>query len=223
MQILVLEDDPETAGHVRDRLMELGHAVEVTADGGHALQLGLANSYDVLVLDRMVPGTDGLKVVEMLRSNGIDTPVLFLTAMGGLGDRVGGLEAGGDDYLVKPFEDAELVARVQALGRRQASPQTSMLSIADLEMNLISRTVRRAGQRIELQPHQFKLLAYMIRNRGEILTRAMLLENVWGFHFDPGTNIVASHVSRLRSKIDKGFGSELIETIPEAGYRIRGD
>lgn len=221
MQILVLEDDPETAAHVRDRLTERGHTVVLTADGGHALELGLANLYDVLVLDRMVLGTDGLKVVETLRSSGVDTPVLFLTAMGGLGDRVGGLEAGGDDYLVKPFEDAELIARVNALGRRQTSPPTSTLSIADLDMNLISRTVRRAGQRIDLQPHEFKLLAYMIRNRGQVLTRAMLLENVWGFHFDPGTNIVASHMSRLRSKIDKGFGSDLIETVREAGYRLR--
>lgn len=222
MQILLLEDDLQTAAHVRARLTERGHDVELVADGRRALELASRNTYDVLVLDRMVPSLDGLKVVEALRLGGVDTPVLFLTAMAGLGDRVGGLEAGGDDYLVKPFEDAELLARVNALGRRQGAASPNTLAVGDLELNLIHRTVQRAGRKIVLKPQEFKLLAYMIRNRGKTLTRAMLLENVWGFHFDPGTNIVASHMSRLRAKVDREFDDDLIETVRDAGYRIRG-
>jgi two-component system OmpR family response regulator len=220
VKILVLEDDAETAGHLARTLGQGRHQVDVFGDGLDAFQRALDRGYDMMVVDRMVPGADGLTVVRRLRSAGIDTPVLFLTSVGGLGDRVEGLDAGGDDYLVKPFEAEELTARVNALARRGRRTEGGRLRVADLEMDAIRRTVRRSGREIHLQPQEFKLLEFMIRNRGRLLTRKMLLENVWGFHFDPGTNIVESHMSRVRAKVDRGFSSELIETVRRAGYRF---
>jgi two-component system OmpR family response regulator len=220
VKILILEDDSDTADHLARSLGQGLNQVEIYHDGLDAFQHALSHGYDVMVVDRMVPGADGLTVVQKLRSAGVQTPVLFLTSVGGVGDRVEGFAAGGDDYLVKPFDTLELTARVNALGRRGQRNDLGLLQLADLEMDTIRRTVRRAGQDVHLQPQEFKLLEYLIRNRGQLLTRKMLLENVWGFHFDPGTNIVESHMSRVRAKVDRGFSSALIETVRRAGYRI---
>jgi two-component system OmpR family response regulator len=220
VKVLVLEDDRETAGDVATALEKASHDVDLFEDGLDAFQRALKDGYDVIVVDRMVPGADGLTVVRKLRSAGVSTPVLFLTSMGGVGDRVEGLDAGGDDYLVKPFDMLELTARINALGRRGMSGGGGMLQVADLEMDTVRRTVSRAGRSIHLQPQEFKLLEFMIRNRGQLVTRKMLLENVWGFHFDPGTNIVESHMSRVRAKVDRPFRTELIETVRGAGYRF---
>ncbi|MEZ0171163.1 winged helix-turn-helix domain-containing protein [Microvirga sp. TS319] len=222
MKILVIEDDNETGAYLRRGLEEHGHVVDLAANGRDGLFLAAAEAYDVMIVDRMLPGLDGLGVVKTVRGAGVRTPVLFLTTLGGVGDRVEGLEAGGDDYLVKPFAFAELLARVNALARRPPMAQIeTVLKIADLEMDLIGRKVRRAGREIDLQPREFRLLEYLIRNADRVVTRTMLLENVWEFHFDPKTNIVETHVSRLRSKVDKGFEAELIETVRGSGYRLR--
>ena len=224
MKILLLEDDTATRDHVRRSLEQAGHVVDACSEGRDAIFLATGEAYGVLIVDRMVPGVDGLSVVKALRISGVTTPALFLTAMGGVEDRVEGLEAGGDDYLVKPFAMTELLARVAALGRRQPIAESAtVLRVADLEMDLIKRTVTRAGQRIELQAQEFKLLEYLLRHEGQIVTRTMLLENVWSFHFDPGTNLIESHISRLRAKIDRGFERELIQTVRGAGYRVRDD
>ena len=218
MRILLIEDEPETAGYVAAGLEQAGHVVVVAADGRGGLFRATGEDWDLLVVDRMLPGLDGLTLVRTLRAGGIATPVLFLTTMGGVGDRVTGLRAGGDDYLVKPFALAELAARVEALGRRsqQLGPDT-VLHVADLAMDLLARTVTRAGRRLELQPQEFRLLEYLLRHAGQVVTRTMLLENVWGFHFDPRTNVVDSHISRLRGKI----GADLIHTTRGAGYCVR--
>lgn len=220
MKVLLLEDDAATREHVRRSLEQAGHVVDTCATGRDAIFLASGESYRVLIIDRMVPEVDGLSAVKALRVSGVTTPALFLTAMGGVEDRVEGLEAGGDDYLVKPFAMTELLARVAALGRRPAVAETSILQFSDLEMDLIKRTVKRGGQRIELQAQEFKLLEYLMRHVGEIVTRTMLLENVWSFHFDPKTNVIESHMSRLRAKVDRGFASELIHTVRGAGYRL---
>lgn len=221
MKILLLEDDRATRDHVRRSLEAAGHVVDACAEGRDAIFLATGEAYGVLILDRMVPGVDGLSVVKALRISGVTTPALFLTAMGGVEDRVEGLEAGGDDYLVKPFAMTELLARVAALGRRPPiSEATTALRVVDLEMDLIKRTVARGGKRIELQAQEFKLLEYLMRHEGQIVTRTMLLENVWSFHFDPQTNVIESHMSRLRAKVDRGFDIELIHTIRGAGYRL---
>jgi two-component system OmpR family response regulator len=222
MRILVIEDDLATNAYVVKGLRELGHSVDGALDGREGLLRATGNGYDVLVVDRMLPGLEGLGVVRTLRAAGVSTPALFLTALGGIDDRVGGLEAGGDDYLVKPFAFAELVARVNALARRPplCDVQT-VLRIADLEMNLLERTATRAGVRLELQPREFRLLEYLMKNAGRVVTRTMLLENVWEFHFDPRTNIVETHISRLRSKVDRGHDVFLIQTIRGAGYMLR--
>jgi two-component system OmpR family response regulator len=221
LKILILEDEPETAAYLRRGLAEAGHVVDLCRDGRDALNLALDDGYDVLVLDRMVPGLDGLTTAKTLRAAGVRTPVLFLTAVGGVRDRVEGLEAGGDDYLVKPFAFMELLARVNALARRPPISEIStVLRAEDLEMDLLKRTVSRGGRRIELKPQEFKLLEYLMQHRGQVVTRTMLLENVWSFHFDPKTNIVDSHMSRIRAKVDRGFGRELIQTVRGAGYRI---
>lgn len=222
MKILLVEDDAATGAYVKRGLEEHGHLVELAQNGRDGLFLSADGSYDVLIVDRMLPGLDGLGVVKAVRAAGVKTPVLFLTTMAGVGDRVEGLEAGGDDYLVKPFAFAELLARVNALARRPpiAEVQT-LLRVADLEMDLIGRKVRRAGQAIDLQPREFKLLEYLMRNAGRVVTRTMLLENVWDFHFDPKTNIIETHISRLRSKIDKDFDAELLQTVRGAGYLVR--
>jgi len=222
MKVLLIEDDPETSAYIKRGLQELGHVVELAANGRDGLFLAGAQTYDVMIVDRMLPALDGLSVVKMIRAGGAKTPVLFLTTMAGIGDRVQGLEAGGDDYLVKPFAFVELLARLNALARRPPlAPVETVLRVADLEMDLIGRRVTRAGQRIELKPREFRLLEYLMRHAGEVVTRTMLLEDVWDFHFDPKTNIVETHISRLRSKIDRGFGNELIETVRGSGYLLR--
>ncbi len=222
MKVLLVEDDAETAAYVSGGLKQHGHTVDHASDGQAGLLLAAGANYDVLVIDRMLPALDGLGLVRTLRGAGITTPVLFLTALGGIDDRVMGLEAGGDDYLVKPFAFAEMLARLHALARRPpiAVVETT-LRVADLEMDLLKRAVTRAGKRIELQPQEFKLLEYLMRNADRVVTRTMLLENVWDFHFDPQTSVVEPHISRLRGKIDRGFGAELICTVRGAGYTIR--
>lgn len=226
MRILIVEDDTETAAYIARGLREAGHVVDLAADGQEGLFLGTsAGPYDVMIVDRMLPKLDGLSLVRALRAAQVTTPVLFLTARAGVGDRVEGLDAGGDDYLGKPFAFAELMARVNALARRPPPRATepTVLRVADLEMDLIRRTVTRAGRRIELQPREFRLLEYLMRRAGEVVTRTMLLEGVWDFHFDPKTSVVETHVSRLRAKIDRDFDRPLLHTVRGAGYVIRAD
>lgn len=224
MKILALEDEPDAATYLKRGLTEAGHVVDACGDGRDAFNLAVDGGYDVLIVDRMVPGMDGLKTVKSLRAAGLRTPVLFLTAIGGVGDRVEGLEAGGDDYLVKPFAFTELMARLNALARRPPMSEIkAVLRAHDLEVNVLKRVVTRAGRRIELKPQEYKLLEYLMQHAGQVVTRTMLLENVWSFHFDPKTNIVESHMSRIRSKVDRGFGRELIQTVRGAGYRIDAD
>jgi two-component system OmpR family response regulator len=222
MKILLIEDDVETALYVANGLREQGHVVDAVADGRDGLLRAAGEAYEVMIVDRMLPGLDGLGIVKTLRGAGVKTPILLLTTMGGVRDRVEGLEAGGDDYLIKPFAFAELLARVHALARRPPmAAVATALRVADLEMDLLKRTVTRQGRRIELQPQEFKLLEYLLRHAGRIVTRTMLLENVWEFHFDPTTNVVETHVSRLRGKIDRGFAVELLHTVRGAGYCLR--
>ncbi len=222
MKILLIEDDQETTEYVAAGLREHGHVIDCAALGRDGLFMASGESYDVLIVDRMLPGIDGLGIVRMLRESGVKTPALFLTALGGVGDRVRGLDAGGDDYLVKPFAFAELMARVNALARRPplADVQT-VLRVGDLEMDLLKRSVTRAGERIELQPREFQLLEYLMRNSDRVVTRTMLLENVWDFHFDPRTNIVETHISRLRGKLNRAQDADLIHTVRGAGYLMR--
>ena len=222
MKILLVEDDPQTASYVANGLKEEGLVVDHAANGRDGLFLAADGSYDCMIVDRKLPGIDGLALVKTIRGAGVTTPVLFLTTMGGIDDRVEGLKSGGDDYLVKPFAFTELMARIEALMRRPPMAQVeTVLRVADLEMDLVRRTVTRAGRRIELQPREFLLLEYLMRHAGHVVTRTMLLENVWEFHFDPRTNIVETHVSRLRAKIDRGFGKELIHTVRGSGYCLR--
>ena len=219
MKVLVIEDDASTADYVVIGLKEEGHDSDHAASGPIGLELACTRDYDAVVVDRMLPALDGLSIVRALRSSGRDTPVIFLTSVSGLDDRVEGLEAGADDYLVKPFAFSELMARLNALARR--SPlrrEETILKVGDLEMNLIARTVKREGRDIDLQPREFRLLEYMMRNRGRVLTRTMLLERVWDFHFDPKTNVVETHISRLRTKVDKPFAGEMIRTVRGSGY-----
>jgi two-component system OmpR family response regulator len=219
--MLLVEDDAKTAAYVKRGLEEHGHVVDSAASGRDGLFLAAGEAYDVMIVDRMLPGLDGLGIVRTVRAAGVTTPVLFLTTMAGVEDRVEGL-AVGDDYLVKPFAFAELHARVNALARRPPMSQAeTVLRVADLEMDLIARKVRRAGRAIELQAREFRLLEYLIRNAGRVVTRTMLLEHVWEFHFEPRTNIVETHISRLRSKIDRGFDTELLETVRGSGYLLR--
>jgi two-component system OmpR family response regulator len=225
MRILLVEDDAEVARFVRKGLQEAGHIVEHAANGRDGLFFAASEQFDVLVLDRMLPGgVDGVRLVETLRGQANRTPVLFLSALSAVDERVRGLKAGGDDYLVKPFAFAELLARVEALGRRPSveAPATR-LRIADLEMDLLSRTVTRAGRRLEIQPREFRLLEHLLRHAGQVVTRTMLLEKVWDYHFDPQTNVIDVHVSRLRQKVDKGFDRPLIHTVRNAGYMIRAE
>jgi two-component system, OmpR family, response regulator len=221
MRVLVVEDDSETASYIRNGLTEEGHCVDVMADGRDGLVQATADDYDLLIVDRMLPGLDGLSLVRTLRGTGKPTPVLFLTSLGRVDDRVEGLEAGGDDYVSKPFSFAELLARVNALGRRSPMKgEETALKVSDLEMDLIRRIVRRAGEMIELQPREFRLLEVLMRNKGKVVTRTMLLERVWDFHFDPKTSVVETHISRLRTKVDKPYQKELIHTVRGAGYSI---
>ena len=221
MKVLLIEDDVKTTAYVKRGLEEHGHVVDTAASGRDGLFLAAGEPYDVMIVDRMLPGLDGLGIVKTVRAAGVTTPVLFLTTMGGIDDRVEGLQVG-DDYLVKPFAFAELLARINALARRPPIVQVpTVLQVADLEMDLIGRKVRRAGREIDLQPREFRLLEYLMRNAGRVVTRTMLLEHVWEFHFEPRTNIVETHISRLRSKIDRGFDTELLETVRGSGYLIR--
>jgi len=222
VKILLVEDDKQTADYIAKGLREHGHVVDHADNGRDGLYLATGEEYyEVLIVDRMLPAMDGLSLVKAARTSGIKTPVLFLTTMGGVDDRVAGLEAGGDDYLVKPFAFAELLARVSALARRPPIMAATSLAVGDLEMDLLARTVTRAGKRLDLLAQEFKILEYLLRHAGEVVTRTMLLEKVWDFHFDPKTNIVETHISRLRSKIDKGFDKPLLHTVRGAGYVIR--
>jgi two-component system, OmpR family, response regulator len=221
LKILLVEDDKQIAEYVAKGLREKGHVVDRADNGRDGLYLATGERYEVMIVDRMLPHMDGLSLVKAARSSGVKTPALFLTTMGGVDDRVAGLEAGADDYLVKPFVFAELLARVSALARRPPIVETTSLRVGDLEIDLLSRNVTRGGKRIELLAQEFKILEYLMRHAGEIVTRTMLLEKVWDFHFDPKTNIVETHISRLRAKIDKGFDKPLLHTIRGAGYVIR--
>jgi two-component system OmpR family response regulator len=221
MRVLIVEDDLEAAAAMVRGLSEYGFEVTHAPDGAEGLQTAQGGEFDVYVVDRMLPKLDGLSMVEALRREGDQTPVLFLSALGEIHDRVTGLKAGGDDYLVKPYAFAELVARVEALARRRetGSVQT-VLKVGDLEMDLIGRRVHRAGTEIDLQPREFQLLEFLMRHAGQSVTRTMLLEKVWEYHFDPQTNVIDVHISRLRSKIDKGFDRPMLQTVRGAGYRL---
>lgn len=221
MRILVLEDDRKTSDYIARGLGEAGHVCDVIADGRDGLYQATQESYDILVVDRMLPNLDGLSIVKAARAARIRTPVLFLTAIGGVEDRVEGLEAGADDYLVKPFAFSELLARINALSRRPpVQEQRTVLRIADLEMDVVRRLVSRAGQVIDLQPREFTLLEVLMRAEGRVLTRTMLLERVWEYHFDPKTSVVETHISRLRAKIDRPFDLPLLHTVRNTGYSL---
>lgn len=224
MRILLAEDDDETAAFVERGLGELGHVVTRVADGEDAVHLGATEGFDAIVLDRMLPGLEGLDVLRRLRAGAVHVPVLVLTAKGGIADRVAGLDAGADDYLVKPFALTELAARLNALLRRPPiSDVITRLEVGDVALDILRREVTRGGRVVLLQPREYALLELLMRNAGRVVTRTMFLEHVWGFHFDPHTNIVESHLSRLRSKLREGFADEPIETIRGAGYRMRAD
>jgi two-component system, OmpR family, response regulator len=224
VKILLIEDDRETAAHIVYALSGGGHDVSVCHDGLEGLEMARAGGHAALIVDRMLPGLDGLSLVRRLRAEANHTPVLFLTTMSGLDDRVEGLEGGGDDYLAKPFAFSELLARVHAITRRHPeSGEPVRLRAADLEIDLIRRTVHRGGKSIDLQAQEFRLLEFLMRNMGRLVTRTMLLENVWDLHFDPRTNIVETHMSRLRGKVDRGHGAELIHTVRGAGYTLRAE
>ncbi len=219
MRILVVEDDQETLRYVTKGLQQSGHTVETAANGRDGIFMATDSVYDVMIVDRLLPIMDGISIVRAIRGAGIATPVLFVTTMGDVDDRVEGLDAGGDDYLIKPFAFSELRARVDALGRRPpGTKNTGNLSVGDLEMDLIRRTAKRNGRPIELQPLEFRLLEYFMNNAGRVVTHTMLLERVWGYHFDPKTKVVEANVSRLRTKLDKPFDEPMLRTIRGAGY-----
>ena len=225
MRILVIEDDKDVASFIRNGLAQAGCNVDHAANGRDGLFLATTEGYDALVVDRMRPGIDGLTVIRTLRASANTTPVLILSALGEVDDRVKGLKAGGDDYLVKPFAFSELLARLEALARRAktgSDAPATVLRAGDLEMDLLRREVRRAGKPIDLQPREFQLLEFLLRHVGQVVTRTMLLEGVWDYHFDPQTNVIDVHISRLRSKIDKGFERPLLHTVRGAGYRLDG-
>jgi two-component system OmpR family response regulator len=221
MRILMIEDDLEAAAAMSRGLQEAGYETVHAPDGALGLEEARKGGFDVLIVDRMMPKMNGVEVVESVRREGDNTPVLFLSALGEIEDRVTGLKAGGDDYLVKPYAFAELIARVEALSRRrETGAVATTLKVGELEMNLINRSVHRQGKEIDLQPREFQLLEFMMRHAGQSVTRTMLLEKVWEYHFDPQTNVIDVHVSRLRSKIDKGFDRPMLQTVRGAGYRL---
>lgn len=222
MRVLVIEDDAEAASYLAKGLKESGYAVDIASDGTDGLFFATHETYDALVVDRMLPRIDGLSIVEAMRKSGSTTPVLILSAISQVGERVRGLRSGGDDYLTKPFAFSELLARLEALLRRgnHMSAET-VLRVADLELDLLSRTVRRGGKELNLQPREFSILEYLMRHTGQVVTRTMLLEHVWNYHFDPQTNVIDVHVSRLRQKLDKGFETPLVHTVRGAGYCLR--
>jgi len=221
-KILIIEDDRETANYLRRGLEQEGHSIEHVANGQDGLYMATGASFDLVILDRMVPVIDGLSVLRALRAARVETPVLILSALGSVGDRIEGLECGSDDYLVKPFSFAELLARVNALLRRSESRVASdpRLTVGDLEIDPLSRTVKRGGKKIDLKPREYLILEYFARNEGRVVTRTMLLERVWEYHFDPGTNVIDVHVSRLRRKLDEGFERPLLHTVRGAGYML---
>ena len=224
MRVLVIEDDADVAAYIVKALGESGHNPVRAATGKDGLFLATTEDFDVLVVDRMLPPPDGLTIIRTLRASDDHTPALVLSALGEVDDRVKGLKAGGDDYLTKPFAAAELIARLEALTRRSANAgaaSETVLSVGDLEMDLLARTVTRAGNEIDLQPREFRLLEFLMRNAGNVVTRTMLLENVWDYHFDPQTNVIDVHISRLRQKIDRDFDTPLIHTVRGAGYALR--
>lgn len=225
MKILVIEDDREAADYLKKALAEAGHNAHVAFDGEAGFALASEGDFDVLVVDRMLPRRDGLSVIAELRARGIGTPVLILSALGEVDDRVTGLRAGGDDYLTKPYAFTELLARIEVLERRTTGAREveTVYRVGDLELDRLSHTVRRAGKDIPLQPREFRLLEYLMRYAGQVVTRTMLLENVWDYHFDPQTNVIDVHVSRLRSKIEKGFGAPVLHTIRGAGYMLKAE
>jgi two-component system OmpR family response regulator len=225
MKVLLVEDSERVAGFVRKGLEEEGHVVDYADNGRDGLFLASSEQYDALILDRMLPGgVDGLGIIEALRKTGNKTPVLILSALADVQERIAGLRAGGDDYLTKPFAFGELAARLDALVRRsQATDFQRSLVVGDLRMDLLSRTVTRGGTAIQLQPREFKLLELLMRHAGQVVTRTMLLENVWNYHFDPQTNVIDTHISNLRHKIDAGFGRPLLKTVRGSGYRLSAD
>lgn len=222
MRVLVIEDDREIAAYLLKGLKEQGYTVDHSEDGRSGLFLATSEDYDVLIIDRMLPEIDGLTIIQSMRAAGKTTPILVLSALGEVGDRVAGLRAGGDDYLVKPFAFSELLARIEALVRRAtaAAITETELGVADLKLDLLARVAKRRGKLIELQPTEFRLLEYLMRNADQVVTRTMLLEHVWDYHFDPQTNVIDVHISRLRGKIDKGHAAPLLHTVRGAGYMI---
>src|SRR5487761_1023261 len=222
MRLLIIEDDRDAAEYLVKAFREVGHVADQAGDGEDGLQLALDGEYDVLIVDRMLPKRDGLSVIGALRAKAVETPVLILSALGQVDDRVKGLRTGGDDYLAKPYSFSELLARIEVLARRRGSRQEeTVLRVGDLALDRLSHQVRRGEEEITLQPREFRLLEYLMKHAGQVVTRTMLLENVWDYHFDPQTNVIDVHISRLRSKIDKGFERPLLHTIRGAGYMIR--
>ncbi len=224
MHILVIEDEPETAAYLQKALGESGHTADHAGDGETGFAMARDGAYDALIVDRMLPERDGLSVISGLREQDVTTPVLILSALGDVDDRVKGLRAGGDDYLPKPYAFSELLARIEALARRTNPDDTqTRYVVGDLSLDRLKREVTRAGQVIPLQPREFRLLEYLMRHAGQVVTRTMLLERVWDYHFDPQTNVIDVHISRLRGKIDKNFDTPLLHTVRGAGYAIRDD
>jgi two-component system OmpR family response regulator len=222
MRLLIIEDDRDAADYLVKAFREVGHVADSAANGEDGLALALDDAYDVLIVDRMLPKLDGLSLIGALRQKGKETPVLILSALGQVDDRVKGLRAGGDDYLPKPYSFSELLARVEVLSRRRGKPsEETVYRVGDLELDRLSHSVKRGEAEIDLQPREFRLLEYLMKHSGQVVTRTMLLENVWDYHFDPQTNVIDVHISRLRSKIDKGFAQPLLHTVRGAGYMIR--
>ncbi len=222
MRLLIIEDDRDAADYLVKAFREVGHVADAANDGEEGLTMALDGQYDVLIVDRMLPKRDGLSLIGALRAKGIETPALILSALGQVDDRVKGLRAGGDDYLAKPYSFTELLARVEVLARRRGGrSEETVLRVGDLELDRLSHEVYRGEEAIGLQPREFRLLEYLMQHAGQVVTRTMLLENVWDYHFDPQTNVIDVHISRLRSKIDKGFSQPLLHTIRGAGYMIR--
>jgi two-component system OmpR family response regulator len=222
MRLLIIEDDRDAGDYLAKALREVGHVADVARDGDDGLALASAGQYDILIVDRMLPKRDGLAVIGALRADGDQTPVLILSALGQVDDRVKGLRAGGDDYLPKPYAFSELLARVEVLARRRGGrAEETVYRVADLELDRLSHRVMRGAEEIVLQPREFRLLEYLMKHAGQVVTRTMLLENVWDYHFDPQTNVIDVHISRLRGKIDKGFAQPLLHTVRGAGYIVR--
>ena len=224
MRILIIEDDKQVSGYIAKGMKEAGHTVDIAENGKDGLFLATTEDYDTLIVDRMLPELDGLSIIKTIRGAGNDTPALILSALGEVDDRVMGLRAGGDDYLVKPFAFAELLARLEVMARRASrgngNAQETSLEAADLKLDLLARKVTRGSNAIELQSTEFRLLEYLMKHKGQVVTRTMLLEHVWDYHFDPQTNVIDVHISRLRSKIDKGFETPVLKTVRGAGYII---